>query len=455
MNSLQNISPIDGRYKAEIEVMRQYFSESALMRYRLKIEVEYLIALSHEDLISELLVLSETEQQNLRNLYQNFNLKDAERIKTIENTTRHDVKAVEYYLQEKLKNLNLDHLLPWTHFALTSEDINNLAYTLMWQESVREQYLPLLCQLVKSMTCLAKENRSVAILALTHGQPATPTTLGKEIAVFVQRLKTQGQSLQKQIYDGKLGGATGTWSAHQVAYPKVDWIAFTEEFIQNMGLAPNCLTTQILPGDQLAAAYHNLIRINNILTDLCRDIWLYISRGIFCQQKVSGEVGSSTMPHKINPIQFENAEGNLGLSTAVLSQLANYLTISRLQRDLSGSTLIRNQGVALGHAYLALQNIVKGFRRLRVDLQQTEAELKQHWEVLAEAIQTILRKHNQADAYERLKELTQGMKIDAQVLQELIMALPIPKSDKKRLMELSPSKYIGIAEKLVDRILDS
>ena len=417
-----------------------------LMRYRLKVEIEYLIALGKEKSIKELGAFSKDEQTRLRKIYLNFNSAGAEKVKEIETITNHDVKAIEYYIQGKVKKA----LHPWIHFALTSEDVNNLSYSLMWQDGLKQVYLSALHSVNKELKKLARKYKNESMLALTHGQPATPTTFGKELAVFCARLDRQVHQIKSHKLMGKFGGATGTWSAHMAAYQKINWISFASKFIKSLGLDPNLITTQIEPHDSAAESYHQVVRVNSILTDLCRDMWVYISRDILVQKKVAGEVGSSTMPHKINPIQFENAEGNMGISNALLSHLATKLPISRMQRDLTDSTTLRNQGVALGHSYLALQNILKGLSRISINKIQMENELNSHWEVLAEAFQTILRKSKKQDAYEQLKTLTRGHTINAESMAELVSGLDIPDKDKQTLLSLTPESYIGLATKLVD-----
>jgi len=418
------------------------------MRYRLKVEMEYLIAIGNEKGIHELGPFSTTEQTRLREIYKNFNSASAEKVKRIEAITNHDVKAIEYYLRDKVKKT----LHPWVHFALTSEDVNNLSYSLMWQDGLQQAYLSTLQLVNKELKKLARKYKKSSMLALTHGQPATPTTLGKELAVFYARLDRQIKQIKTHKFLGKFGGATGTWSAHVVAYPKTNWKRFAERLIKSLGLEPNMITTQIEPHDSLAESYHQIIRVNSVLTDLCRDMWYYISRGILAQKKISGEVGSSTMPHKINPIHFENAEGNLCLSSSLLTHLAAKLTISRMQRDLSDSTTLRNQGVALGYSYLALRNISKGLGRITINKVQMANELDSHWEVLAEAVQTILRKSGKQDAYEQLKELTRGQSINEESLAKFVLGLKIPDDDKQTLLSLTPESYIGIAPKLVELI---
>ena len=447
-NQLSALSPLDGRYGNSVKDLAAYFSEAALMRYRLYVEIEYLIALSYEKQIKDLPVFSKNEQARLRRTYQDFNSAGAKKIKDIETTTNHDVKAIEYYIRGKIKK----SLHPWIHFALTSEDVNNLAYSLMWQHGLKHVYLVRLQLVFKELRKMAKKYKAAPMLSFTHGQPATPTTFGKEMAVFCSRLNQQINQLKTHKLLGKFSGATGTWSAHLSAYPKVNWIRFSSRFIKALGLEPNLLTTQIESHDSNAESYQQVVRVNTILTDLCKDMWFYISRGIIGQKKVIGEVGSSTMPHKINPIQFENAEGNLGIANSLLNHLAVKLPISRMQRDLTDSTTLRNQGVALGHSYLAVQNIIKGLSRITINKLQMSAELNTHWEVVAEAVQTVLRKAGQQNAYEQLKTLTRGEAINAEIMAEFVSGLNIPDNDKETLLTLTPASYIGLAPKLVDMI---
>ncbi len=448
VNPLTSISPLDGRYNKAVEKLTEYFSEPALMYYRIKVEIEYLIALGDEKGIKELPAFSKTEQIKLRNIYKNFNSSAAQKVKDIEEITNHDVKAVEYYLQGRLKK----SLHPWIHFALTSEDVNNLSYSLMWQDGLNQVYLPALKTVNKELKKLARKYKNVSMLALTHGQPATPTSLGKEFAVFAGRLQRQLQHIKSHRLLGKLSGATGTWAAHVTAYPNINWINFSKRFVKSLGLEPNLITTQIESNDSLAESYHNLIRVNTILLDFCRDVWLYISRGVFGQKTKIGEVGSSTMPHKVNPIQFENAEGNLGIASAYLSHLAQTLPVSRMQRDLSGSTIIRNQGVPLAHSLLACKNIVKGIDRLTVNRKKIREELDNHWEVLAEAIQTTLRKSGDRLPYERLKNLTRGQKITQEDIQAFVQSLDLPKKEKQTLLDLTPENYTGLAARIVEEM---
>ena len=448
---LNTISPLDGRYTKDAQKLSDYFSESALIKYRLLVEIEYLIMLGDEKQVLELEPLSISDRSKLRRIYKSFGDDEAKRVKAIETATNHDVKAVEYYIRERLDKMNKKRLFPWVHFAITSEDINNLSYSLMWQNAVLDVYIPDLDSLIKKLKNTSKTYSTTPMLAMTHGQSATPTTFGKELAVFTKRLARQLRQLKSHKLLGKFGGATGTWAAHNVAYPKIDWSGFSRKFIQRMGLEPNLVTTQIEPHDSIVESYHILIRINTILIDLCRDLWSYISRGIIQQKKIPGEVGSSAMPHKINPIHFENAEGNLGIANALLNHLSNKLPISRMQRDLTDSTVLRNQGVAMGHGFIAIKNILKGFRRIAINKNSMARELDDHWEVLAEAVQTILRKTGSPDAYEQLKQLTRGVRITEDTLREFVTHLRIPKKDKDLLNQLTPANYIGLAPKLVDQ----
>ena len=449
---LDNISPIDGRYQKNTYELKLFFSEEALIKYRIKIEIEYLIALCSVFHIKELKPLSSRKKTDLRNIYNKFSIKDGKRVKKIEEKTNHDVKAIEYFIGEKLKHSGSAKLIPWIHFALTSEDVNNLAYSLMWQDGLIHAYLPTMKKVLSKLKSLAKKYNNTAMLAMTHGQPATPTTIGKELAVFCNRLQRQIANIAKHKLQGKLGGATGTWGAHIAAYPSVDWLKFTQRFLKSLKLEPNLITTQIEAHDSIVESYQSMIRVNSILIGFCQDIWFYISRGVFKQKRVDGEVGSSTMPHKINPINFENAEGNLGISNALLTHFSTKLPISRMQRDLSDSTVLRNQGVALAHSLLAIKNILKGLNRLSVDKTSTKNQLNEHWEVLAEAIQTILRKNGQLDAYEELKKLTRGEKISKETIKNFINNIKLPKADKEYLLSLTPETYTGLSVKLVELV---
>ena len=439
-----SISPLDGRYSSYVKELLPFFSEKALMRYRVMIEIEYLIALSKEKKFDGLPQFTKKQEASYRNIYLKFNSISADKIKKIERQTNHDVKAVEYYIRSKVNK----SIHPWVHFALTSEDVNNLSYTLMWKDALNKIYIPQLKSLLSELNLLSRKYSNSPMLSMTHGQAATPTTFGKEIKVFAKRIERQIVGINKHKLLGKFGGATGTWSTHTVVYPNVNWILFAKNYIKSLNLDPNIITTQIEPHDSIAESYHQLVRINSILTDLCRDFWYYISRGILIQKKIKGEVGSSAMPHKINPIQFENAEGNLGISNALLNHLATKLPVSRMQRDLSDSTVLRNQGVGLGHSLLGIKNILNGLKRIQVDKIQMNIELDSHWEILAEAIQTVLRKNGKDDAYEKLKELTRGHSINQKTLRIFIESLDISKRDKKTLLSLTPHNYYGLATKL-------
>lgn len=447
---LDNISPIDGRYTKDVQELKLFFSEQALVKYRIKIEIEYLIALCNVVHIKELKPLSSRKKSELRNIYEKFNSKDAKQVKEIESHTNHDVKAVEYFIRNKFSKSGNKKLVPWIHFALTSEDVNNLANSLMWKDGLVHAYLPILKKVLSTIESIAKKNRDVALLALTHGQPASPTTVGKEFAVFHARIKRQLEIVKSHKLIGKLNGATGTWGAHLATFPLTNWLKFSEKFIKSLKLEPNLITTQIEPHDSLVESYQSITRINSILIDFCQDMWLYISRKIFIQKLVSDEVGSSTMPHKINPINFENAEGNFTISNSLLIGFSNKLQSSRMQRDLSDSTVIRNQGVALSHSLLALKNVIRGLDRLSINKSKISKEINCHWEVLAEPIQMILRKNGNYDAFEELKKLTRGEKITKDQLKTFINGLKISKQDKEYLLNLTPESYIGMSSQLVD-----
>ncbi len=440
---LTAINPIDGRYAEEIKELKPYFSEFGLIRYKLLVEIEYLLALNNIKIFK---TIEKTEK--LKNIYSNFSLADAKKIKQLEQTTGHDTKALEYFLKEKFKLSNLEYLIPFIHFALTSEDISNLAYRLMWKTALKKIYLPKLIELKEKLAKLAKKHSNIPLLSLTHGQPATPTTIGKEINIFVNRLARQIRQLEQHQLTGKLNGATGTFAAHEIAYPEINWLDFAKKFIAYLGLEPNLLTTQVEPADSLTESFQIISRTNNILIDLTRDFWLYISRGIFLQQKNEAEVGSSTMPHKINPINFENAEGNLGLANAYFNNLSSTLPISRLQRDLSGSTVIRNIGVPLAHSLLAIKQTIFGLDKIQVNQEKTNQELEEHWEILAEAVQTLLRKYGDSQAYEKIKNLTRGEKIDKDTIKKIIIESGLPEPEKQKLLNLTPQNYLGLAKKL-------
>ena len=443
-NQLGALSPLDGRYANSVKDLNVFFSEAALMRYRVYVEIEYLIALSFEKKIIEFPTLAKNQIDGLRKVYRDFDMDSAKKIKGIEAETNHDVKAIEYYLQQKTDK----SFHPWIHFALTSEDVNNLSYSLMWQHGLKQVYIPLLKSIDKELKKLAKRFKNAPMLSMTHGQPATPTTFGKELAVFQSRLNRKIQLLKEHKLFGKFSGATGTWSAHLAAYPDINWTRFSSRFVRSIGLKPNLVTTQIEPHDSMVESYQYISHINSIMKDLCCDMWMYISRGILGQKKVAGEIGSSTMPHKINPIQFENAEGNIGISNALLDYLSDKLPVSRMQRDLTDSTTLRNQGSALGYSYLALKNILKGLSRVTINKNKMSSELDSHWEIVSEAIQTILRKSGQSQAYEQLKELTRGETVNRKVLADYILKLNIPEKDRDTLLSLTPQTYIGLSTKI-------
>lgn len=448
LHPLSALSPIDGRYRDQVEHLAPFLSEAALLKYRVLVEVRYLKALSQERNVSEVRALSAKEQGLLQSLVDSFTLAEAEKIKQIEQTTKHDVKAVEYYIKRKLERTSLRRLSEFVHFGLTSEDVNNLSYSLMLQDALRQVYLPLLKSLIVTMRSRAKRYAGFAMLSLTHGQSATPTTAGKEFQVYVMRLQRQYDRLSKIKLLGKFGGATGNWAAVSVAYPQMNWLRFSQQFVQKLGLEFNPATTQIESHDRLAEVCQAIALTNTIIKDFDQDMWLYISRGLFNQRNVAGEVGSSAMPHKINPIWFENSEGNCGVANALWGHLAEKLPLSRLQRDLTDSTVLRNQGVALAHSVLALQSTLKGLDRVVADQSAMLAELNQHWEVLAEAIQTVMRKLGKPTPYEQLKRLTRGQKLDCATLHLFIDQLDLPATYKRQLKALTPASYIGLSKQV-------
>jgi adenylosuccinate lyase len=445
------ISPLDGRYKKNVSELNNFFSEQALMKFRLEVEVKYLIALSEHRSLKKDLSLKKKEQKLLHSFYQNFDQKEYNAVKRVEAKTKHDVNAVVEYLTQKLEKNGFSKWTPFIHFGLTSEDINNTSYSLMFQRGVDESLLESLDQLSSLLVLLVGKTKDMPMLSLTHGQPATTTTLGKEMAVFHSRLERQITFIKKHSLLAKFSGATGTFAAHKIAFPKESWTVFSEKFIRSLGLKNNPITTQIEPNDSMAELLHAFVRINNILTDMCVDVWLYISRNIFTQINKPGEVGSSTMPHKINPISFENAEGNLELSNASFVFLASRLSRSRLQRDLSGSTLFRNIGVAFGHSLLAYKNIINGLNRIQPNKDQLSSELENQWSILAEAVQTILRKSGDKKAYSKIKKLTRGVPLNQETYLSLVESLDISEKDKKTLLSLTPSSYIGEIKKILRR----
>jgi adenylosuccinate lyase len=443
LNALTAIGPIDGRYRSQLASLAPYFSEFGLIRYRVRVEVEYFLFLAAKKVIK---LPAKVKPAKLRDIYNDFTEEDAQKIKTIERTTNHDVKAVEYFLKEKLEAMGAGESLEWVHFGLTSQDINNTAVPLLWKEALEEQYLPMLHNMLLGMRKMAKEWKEIPMLARTHGQPASPTTLGKEWMVFVERIEGQIRLLSHIPFAAKFGGATGNFNAHKVAFGHIDWEAFGNEFVnERLGLERMQFTTQIEHYDNLAGQFDALKRINTILIDMCRDIWQYISMEYFKQRVKEGEVGSSAMPHKVNPIDFENAEGNLGIANALYEHLSAKLPISRLQRDLTDSTVLRNVGVPLGHSFLALRSIEKGLGKLLLNQQRMNDDLDNNWAVVAEAIQTVLRRENYPKPYEALKALTRGKAgISKNDIHEFIESLEISAKVKKELMAITPHNYTGV-----------
>lgn len=445
-STLTALSPLDGRYAGKTAELRAIFSEYGLIRHRIAVEVHWLKALAASVEIAEVLPLSTAAAQTLDAIVASFDVRAAERVKTIEAATNHDVKAVEYFLKEKIAgHVELERIGEFIHFACTSEDINNLAYALMLKEARTLVLLPHMDALLTALTALACEHAHVAMLARTHGQPASPTTLGKEIAVFVHRLQRQQQQLAALALLGKMNGAVGNYNAHLAAYPNVNWPGLARAFVESLGLTWNPCTTQIEPHDFMAEFLAVAGRFNTVLIDLCRDLWGYISLGYFGQRAVAGEVGSSTMPHKVNPIDFENAEGNLGVANALFEHLGAKLPISRWQRDLTDSTALRNVGSALGYTLIAWQAVLTGLARLQVNHAAISADLDDAWEVLAEPIQTVMRRYRLDAPYEQLKELTRGRRVDKKALHAFIDAQALPDAEKQRLKAMTPATYIGNA----------
>jgi adenylosuccinate lyase len=450
---LAALSPLDGRYARTADPLRAYFSEQALIRYRVRIELAWLEALAAERAIRELKPFSKKSLNDFSRLLKDFSERDAEHIKNIEAETNHDVKAIEYWLKAKLgKNAEAQRSLEFIHFACTSEDINNLSYALMVRESRDQVMLPRLAELVEALKRLAHRHAGLPMLSRTHGQAATPTTLGKEMANFAHRLARAGERIAAVPVLGKVNGAVGNYNAHVVAYPDFDWERFSRRFVERLGLEFNAYTTQIEPHDWLAELLDAYARANSVLLDLDRDVWGYISLGYFRQRLKKGEVGSSTMPHKVNPIDFENSEGNVGIANALLRHLADKLPVSRWQRDLSDSTAQRNVGTALGHSLLAYASCLRGLAKLEADPARLAADLEANWEVLSEAVQQVMRRHGVPDAYEKLKAISRGKRLDRKQLAAFVKALPIPDEAKKRLLALTPARYTGLAADLARRI---
>ena len=449
---MSNISPIDGRYKKNVSELETFFSEQALMRHRVMVEVEYLLALIEHKSFQKTRTLSKKALSSLKGLYIEFSATHFKQIKKIEKKTNHDVNAVVVFVSEKLKKIGREDLVPFVHFGLTSEDINNISYSLMTRGAVENVMIPSVKGVLKELKALSKKTKFLSLLSLTHGQPATTTTLGKELAVFVSRVEREIALIKKMKLLAKLSGATGSYAAHKVAFPNFNWPLFSKRFIKKLGLEQSPISTQVEPGDSLAELLHSFVRINNIFSDFSLDMWLYISRNIFVQKNIVGEVGSSTMPHKINPIFFENAEGNLDIANNNLSFLASRITRSRLQRDLSGSTVFRNIGVGFAHSLVSYKNLIKGVLRVSPNKVQMKKELDENWSILAEAIQTVLRKSGDASAYDKIKKLTRGKLLTKKSYLHLVNSLDITEKDKTALLELTPHTYLGEINKVLENL---
>lgn len=446
LDALTAVSPVDGRYHGKTEVLANYFSEYALVKYRVRVEIEYFIALCELPL-PQLAGFDHTQFETLRNIYRNFTVEDARRVKEIESVTNHDVKAVEYFIKERIAGMdNVEQWQEFIHFGLTSQDINNTSVPLSLKDAIQEVYIPQVEELIAQLQDYADEWAEIPMLAKTHGQPASPTRLGKEVMVYVYRLTEQLQLLRKCKYTAKFGGATGNYNAHHVAYPEYDWKAFGNRFVsEKLGLEREQWTTQISNYDHLASVFDALRRINTIILDLDRDFWMYVSMEYFKQKIKAGEVGSSAMPHKVNPIDFENSEGNLGMANAILAHLAQKLPVSRLQRDLTDSTVLRNIGVPLGHMLISVQSTLKGLRKLLLNRDAIDRDLNDTWAVCAEAIQTILRREAYPHPYEALKALTRtNATIDADSIHNFVEQLDVPETVKEELRRISPQTYTGI-----------
>ncbi|MGX5914136.1 adenylosuccinate lyase [Aliidiomarina sp. Khilg15.8] len=453
LSPLSAISPVDGRYGNKVDALRPIFSEYGLIKFRVTVEVRWLQKLASMQAIGEVPALSDAANDRLDEIVSNFSEADAQRVKDIESTTNHDVKAVEYLLKEKVSDFEeLNQVTEFIHFACTSEDINNLSHALMMRTARDEVVLPLLQQLVDKVAALAAEHKEVAMMARTHGQPATPTTLGKEFANVAIRLHRQVEQIKAVPLLGKINGAVGNYNAHLAAYPNVDWHQAAGEFVESLGLTWNPYTTQIEPHDYIAEWFDALARFNTILIDLDRDLWGFIALNHFKQKTVAGEIGSSTMPHKVNPIDFENSEGNLGIANALMAHLAQKLPISRWQRDLTDSTVLRNLGVGVAHSVIAYQASLKGLSKLEVNEQNLLNELDQNWELLAEPIQTVMRRYGIEKPYEKLKELTRGKRVNQQAMAEFIDSLALPRNVKEELKGWTPASYIGRAVTFVDEL---
>ena len=447
MSELTAISPIDGRYANKCSELQEVFSEYGLIKRRILVECTWLEALCDAKEIKECKALTAKERRELRAIAANVTLEDAQRVKDIEKTTNHDVKAIEYFLKEKIKGTSLESRTEFIHFSCTSEDINNMSHALMLRDGkkvLRDAMDAMTAKIVE----MAKATAKVPMLAHTHGQPASPTTVGKELAVVSARLKRQAAEIDRLVMPAKMNGAVGNFNAHLSAYPTVDWEKLSDKVIKSLGLRQNRLTTQIESHDGIAELFDAICRWNSVLLDFDRDVWMYVSMGYFKQRTIKGEIGSSTMPHKVNPIDFENSEGNLGLANAVMGFMARKLAISRMQRDLTDSTTLRNMGVGFGYTLIAIRSTVKGLGKLELNKERLADDLDHNWEVLAEPIQTVMRKVGMDHPYERLKELTRGRRVNAEIMRDFVAALPLPKADKERLMKLTPSTYVGLAAQL-------
>ena len=448
MNNLLNISPIDGRYQEKTRELANYFSEYGLIKYRITIEINWLIYLINNNIINK--KITKKDEKNLLNIISSYDISAASRVKEIEKKTKHDVKAIEYYLQEKLQDINLSNLIPFIHFALTSEDINNTSYNLMLHNALKDIYLPKLLTLINLLDEYSITYSDVAILGHTHGQIATPTTIGKELKVFSFRLKSLYNLIKNIKLRSKFSGTVGNYNAHIIAYPEVDWIKETKKFIESLNLEYNPVTTQIESHDILCVVLSYIKILNNIIKDLNSDMWLYISHEYFKEKANSQEVGSSVMPHKVNPINHENSMANIEISNSIIDALVNNLSISRMQRDLSDSSKLRNIGVILSHSIISIEETITGLNKIEVNKEYIEKELEDHYEVLCEAIQTILRKNDIKDAYEMLKELSRGKTINKSNIIDFIKKADISKEDKEKLMNLTPASYIGLSKQIVD-----
>lgn len=446
-DSLTAISPIDGRYALKCEELKEIFSEYGLIKRRVLVECVWLEALCDAKEIAECKALSASERKALRAIAAEFSVEDAARVKEIERTTNHDVKAVEYFLKGKVAGTSLEKRAEFIHFACTSEDINNMSHALMLRDG-KACLRAAMDEMTAKIAAYAKEWAKVPMLAHTHGQPASPTTVGKELAVVSARLKRQAGEIDRLVMPAKMNGAVGNFNAHLSAYPKVDWEKLSRKVIESLGLRQNRLTTQIESHDGIAELFDAICRWNSVLTDFDRDVWMYISMGYFKQKTIKGEIGSSTMPHKVNPIDFENSEGNLGLANAVMGFMSSKLPISRMQRDLTDSTTLRNMGVGFGYTLIAIRSTIKGLGKLELNAERLAEDLDRNWEVLAEPIQTVMRKVGMDRPYERLKELTRGRRVNAEIMRDFVEALPLPAEDKARLKKMTPATYTGIAAKL-------